>query len=530
MLFSSPSWNTPIFLKEGHPLLPWFILANVTYISLISVFSATGGFVADSTIRGALRLSSDDLQWISISFIMMLGIILPYAIWLAERYGYKRMFFVGTLIFLLGSFLNSLAYDFYSLLISRALAGMGAGALFPISLAVIDRTFPKERLTLAISLYIGLGFGGGTLVAFLAGGYLVQYLSWQSVFWMCGILSLPVLVATWLFHAETEEKKNRPFDFWGYGAFILFISTLLLILSSAKAEWNTQGWTSPFILTCEALAVIGFIGWIVIELNVKSPLVDLSLFKIRSYMLGCTSLFFVGAALYANQILDVNFLDQNLKYEKHMVGLYLAPQGLIFGLMGASVAFLTKKIDIRILTLLGMALVSLSCWMGMFVTIYSSHAQMQWVWGVRMFGVGCVVGPATAYALSEVPKALGGAAAVFIILCRQIGGTLGSLAANVITVQRSVLHAERFGTQINPMSPRFEQVISNLQQHLVHQGGQTPQDSRELALGLVQENLITQATVVAMNDAFFVLGILLALITLGVACDMFYRQFKLKPR
>lgn len=512
-----PSWKLPNIIKS-ETLLSWLIVANVTFISMVGVFSATGGFVADSTIRGALKLSSDDLQWISVSFIMMLGIILPYAIWLAERYGYKRIFFAGACTFILGSFLNGLASDFYTLLISRALAGMGAGALFPISIAVIDHIFPKEKLTLAISLYVGGGFGGGTLGAFLMSGYLVQFVSWQAVFWACGLLSVPVLVTTWLLHPETEPKE-RPFDFWGYGAFIVFIASLLLILNSAKAQWNTEGWGSPFILTCATLAILGLIAWIWIELKVKSPLVDLSLFKTRSFWLGCVSIFFVGAALYATQMLGVSFLDQNLGYEKHRIGLFLAPQGLIFGIFGAAVAFLSQKVNIRLLTLVGMIFVSVGCLLNPWVTMYSSHSQMQGMWALRMFGIGLAVGPATAYALSEVPKVLGGAAAVFIILARQVGGTIGSLGANLITVERTVFHAERFGTQLVPNSPRFEQVASHLQQHLIHQGGCLPQEAKEKAISLVRANVLNQANVTAMGDAFFILGIILALITLGIAFD-----------
>ncbi|HUD01823.1 MAG TPA: MFS transporter [Rhabdochlamydiaceae bacterium] len=517
------SWRTPRF---SSPFLPWLILANVIFASVIGVISATAGYVADSTIQGALQMSNDDLRWISVSFIMMLGIILPLGIYLAVRYGYKIIFFYGLAVFVFGSLLNSLAFDFWSLLISRAIAGAGAGALFPLSIAIIAQIFPKDKLTLPLALYVGLGFGIGTVLGYLVGGYFVQYISWQSPFFLCFLLGLPSLLLTALLHKETEPGEVHKFDTWGYVAFIFFISNLLLILNSAKADWNTQGWTSPFIITCSILAVLSLLILIPLELRNPHPLIIFSLFKTRSFLLGCITIFFVGAPLYTTQILSVIFLDYDLHYEKHTIGVFLLTTGLTLGIVSSCAAFLTKFFNIRFLTLTGMVLITISCWINPNVTIYSSHGQLLWMWNLRMIGIGLALGPATAYAMSDITPALAGAASVFITFARQMGGTLGSLSAQVITIERQEFHNEMFGAQVDTSSPAFQEVARHLQSHLIHNTGATPAEAPHLADSIIRANVLTQSHAAAQNDAFFLLGLATFAICISILLEMGWEAYK----
>jgi DHA2 family multidrug resistance protein len=305
---------------------------------------------------------------------------------------------------------------------------------------------------------VGLGFGIGTVLGYLVGGYFVQYISWQASFFLCFILGIPLMLLTVILHRETEPVKDGKFDIWGYAAFIIFLSSILIILNSAKADWNTEGWTSNFIFTCEAVAILSFIALIVIELKNPHPLIIFSLFKKQSFLIGCIAIFFVGAPLYSTQILSVMFLDGDLHYEKHKIGLFLLTTGLTLGIVASLAAFLTRFFNIRFLALIGMVLITISCWINPNVTIYSSHGQLLWMWNLRMIGVGLSLGPATAYAMSEIAPGLGGAASIFVTFARQIGGTIGSLATQVITTERQEFHNEMFGSQVDTTSPAFQSV------------------------------------------------------------------------
>jgi len=504
-----------------HPFWKWLVLSNVTFASFIGVISAVAGFVADSTVRGALMLSRDDEQWIAISFIMMLGIMLPLAIHFAERYGYKRLFIIGTAVFSLGSLFNVLAFDFYTFLFSRMVAGAGAGALFPLSIVIIDQIFPKDELTFPISLYTGISFGFGTAFGFWMGGYGTQYIGWEFSFLLCFLLSLLVLWATWALHQETpptEEGKKR-FDALGYILFVLFLASLLNMLSSAKAEWNVEGWTSPFTLGCIAIALISLLSLIPLELKHENPLIVFSLFKIHSFLLGCIAIACVGAVLYATLILSTAFVDQVLLYEKHTVGVFLAPTGALLGVLGCSAAFFSQPKNTRAMTLIGLSFVVLGCFLGMNTTMYSSHIKILGVYLLRYLGVALALGPATALALEKVPKNASGTASFLIIFCRQVGGTLGFLVAHVITIQRTEFHRQMFGAQVHIDSARFQEVASGLQDRLSQMLGDTADLAFTQSVGIIRENLTLQAVVAAMNDAFFLLGAVAGLITFFLALD-----------
>lgn len=520
------NWRAPTFIDPSNRFLPWLILANVIFATVIGVVSATAGYVADSTIQGALQMSDDDLRWISVSFIMMLGIILPLGVYLAVKYGFKIMFFMGLVVFIFGSLLNGFAFDFWSLLLSRVIAGAGAGALFPLSIAIIAQIFPQEKRTLPLALYVGLGFGIGTVLGYLVGGYFTQYISWQSSFLLCCFLGLPLLLVTALLHKETEPANGSKFDTWGYVAFIVFISNLLLILNSAKAAWNTEGWTSPFILTCSVLLVLSLLALIIIELRNPHPLIVFSLFKTKSFLLGCITIFFVGAPLYCTQILSVIFLDYDLHYEKHTIGLFLLTTGITLGIVSSCAAFLTKFFNIRFLALMGMAIITISCWINPNVTIYSSHGQLLWMWNLRMIGIGLSLGPATAYAMSEIGPALSGAASVFITFARQIGGTVGSLSAQVVTIERQEFHNEMFGAQIDTSSPAFQTVLRNLESHLIQNTGALPAEAPQTAASIIRANVLTQSHATAQNDAFFLLGIATLVICISIFLEMSWEAFK----
>lgn len=524
------SWANPHIIDPNSRLLPWIIWANVTFISLMAVISTAGDFLAASTVQGALMLSSDDLRIINISFILMLGIIPPFAIWLAHTYGYKRIFFLASLLFILGSLLNGLSVGFLSFLIARVLSGAAAGALFPLSIAIIEQTFPKHLLVVAIALNVGLSFGIGNIYGFWVAGFLSQYVSWNAFYLHCGLFSLPVLAITWLFSRETPpHAEKKQFDTYGFIAFILLIGSLILILDAGKAEWNTGGWTSPFVITASLIALFSLIVFIAIEKTHPHPLIEFSLLRKKTCLLGCIYIAFVGAVFFTTQILSVVFLDADLHYEKNTIGLFLIPRGLIFGITATAAAFLAKKIGIRPLILIGMFLLTISCWMNTSITIYSSHSQMQWMWILRMIGFGLTWGTAVAFALLEVPRILSGAGSVLIILFRQIGGSLGSLTAGNIVIGRTVFHSERFGAQIAPPTPEITTTLTHLQTHLIRNLGKTPLEAKNQALALIKSNVMTQAHVTSINDAFYVLGVILGVITIALVIEALWEILYRRP-
>ncbi len=521
------NWKNPTLISPDRPIYRWLVWLNIAFITHFAVASAGIGFVANSTIRGALMLSSDQQQWLSIAYIMMLANTLPIAIFCAERFGYKITFFMGIFFFGFGSLLDGMAGSFSGFMSSRMLAGAGAGTLFPTSLALIGKVFPRNQVSLAIAAFIGVAFGLGTAFGFIWGGLLTQFFGWEWGFLLCFFAALPALMMTALLVPESEANPTRKFDTIGFIPFTCFIGGTILTLANAKQQWNTEGWGSPFTISCIIVTVLGFILFMIAELRPKKDLLfNLRLFKNKSFLLGNITVFLTGAVLYSFQIVAPVFFDSILLYDRWTTGLFLCTTG--FSLWGATAVatLLMRYINVRFVTLFGLAILIISCFQTVDITINSSHFQMLFNFNLKNIGTGFILGPATALALSSIEREDVGPGSLINNFCRQYGGTLGSLGTQVLTVQRSIFHADRFGSQVETNSPRFQEVVQRISDHLVVNSGALPSEAHDKAVALLRKNILSQSATAAMNDAFYILGIILFVVTSFLVLELLFDLWK----
>ena len=393
------------------------------------------------------------------------------------------------------------------------LAGAGAGALFPLSIAIINQNMPPSRMPLAMALNVAFGFGFGNALGYYLSGYLCQWVGWEYAFIVFFVLGLPVLLATWIIHPETPPKKDRIFDGWGYLLFTFFLSALLIALNSAKSAWNTGGWTSTPILSCIGICVLSLAILLPWEMKHRQPIIPLELFKTRSFTLGMFAVIMIGASLYVSQIYAVDFYDANLHYQKQTIGSRMAVQTLYLGFMSTAVAFLSKRVNILILTFSGLGILAVSCFLQTNVTLYSDPAKYQWLLNARMIATAIALGPATALALRGIPEPLAGAASMLVTFARQVGGTIGVVAFYDVIYDRTIFHAQMFGAQIDATNPRLEQTLRNVELHLQRNSGSLPSEAATQAAELFRANVLTQSQVTATSDAFYALGWIIAVTT-----------------
>lgn len=255
-------------------------------------------------------------------------------------------------------------------------------------------------------------------------------------------------------------------------------------------------------------------------------MISFSLFKNQPFLLGCIAIFFIGGPLYPTMQLPVIFLDKDLGYAKHTQGLYLFSMGITLLIVSTCTAFLTKKINIRFLAMIGMGVITISCWLNPVISIYSNHAEFLLIWNLRMVGIGLALGPATALALSEIPLAVSGAASIFITLSRQVGGTIGTLWANNTVIRREIFHRETFGSQVDLDSSALRTTILQLKQHLIHNTGSLPEVAEMKATALIHKNILIQSHAVSINDAFYLMGALTFICFLSLIIEFIHQRRK----
>ncbi len=332
---------------------------NVTLAILATVGTAfalqqTMVIPALPAFQHELDTSTEWVTWVLTVFLLVASVSTPLLGKLGDQYGKERMLLIALSIFLAGCIGCALAWNIGSLIGFRALAGVGA-AVFPLSFAIIRDEFPPEKVGVAIGLVsavFGVGGGFGIVIS----GLIVDNLSWR---WLFIIGSIPIAVCVPLVHKfvpESPIKTSSRVDF--VGATLLSIGLICLLL--ALTEGESWGWSSGRVLGLFAAAAVVLTAWVVAELRVPEPMVDMHVFSRRPVLLTNVTALITGFAMFGTFVLIPNFVetpnglpssvarlvDYGFDASATKAGLYLLPSsvtllfaGPVAGLVGRRTGF-----------------------------------------------------------------------------------------------------------------------------------------------------------------------------------------------
>ncbi|MDP4206976.1 MAG: MFS transporter, partial [Bacteroidota bacterium] len=208
----------------------WWLLGNIMIGTFMAVLDATIVNVGLPKIMASFGVGLDKIEWVLTAYMLAMAVMLPTSGWLADRFGYKRMYFMGLLLFTFGSFLCGLAENENMLILARVIQGLGAGAIQPIGMAIITHEFPPQQRGLALGFW---GIAAAASVSFgpLIGGYLVDNFSWQLIFDVNVPVGILGLLATIIIQREYRNKNVRNFDLIGFISVSIFLPVLIYALT-----------------------------------------------------------------------------------------------------------------------------------------------------------------------------------------------------------------------------------------------------------------------------------------------------------
>src|SRR6266705_6788562 len=305
----------PVLTLRGKPVNPWLVLISLVFGFFMSLLDVTIVNIAIPNIQSNLHTDLTTVSWVLNAYSLVFAMLLVTMGRFADQFGRKRIFILGMVIFSLGSLLCALAPTMATLtgwpginwLIGfRAFQAIGAAAMNPVSLAIIIAVFPRERRGAAIGVWgalSGLAAAAGPVL----GGFLVQNFDWRWIFFVnlpyCsfGLIMVAIVVP------ETRElSTSKKLDPLG----LLTLSAAIFCLVLAIIQGNDWGWTSTPILSLFAGALVALLLFVIIEVRVSVPIVDFSLFKIRSFSASSIAIFLFGIAIQgAFLLLVLYFID-----------------------------------------------------------------------------------------------------------------------------------------------------------------------------------------------------------------------------
>jgi EmrB/QacA subfamily drug resistance transporter len=415
---------------------PWATLAVLALAQFIVVLDVTIVNVALPHIQADLNFSADSLQWVINAYTLLFGGFLLLGGRMADLLGPRRVFIAGLLLFGLTSLVAGLSNSPEFLIAARAVQGLGGALLSPAALAILTVTFAHGReRNIAMGVWGGLAGLGGTL-GVVAGGVLVDSLSWQWVFFVNVpiVLALVALIPVFVRDTRHNEGRDRTFD--TAGAVLGTAGLLSVVYGVVRSE--PKGWGSAEVVTFLAGGVALLIAFVLVEARSKAPLVPLRLFRSRALSVSSGSLALNGAGFLSMFFLTAIYLQQVRGDSALDAGVHFLPMGgaAILGAVLASqlvqtVGTRTVQLAGSVLSVVGLLLLSQADATGSYTS--------QLLPGLIIFGFGIIgVGvPGQITAVSEVEHHEAGAASGVVNAMYQVGGALGLAIVTTLSVTRT---------------------------------------------------------------------------------------------
>ncbi len=423
--YSSHGWRPAIEVSHRARME---ILGAILLALLLGALDQTIVGTALPTIVTDLH-GNDLYTWVVTIYLLTSTISVPFYGKLSDLYGRKPLLIIGIVIFLIGSALSGLSQTMEQLILFRGIQGLGAGALFPVSLAVIGDLFsPQER-----GKYQGLFgavFGVSALVGPALGGFITDTWSWHWIFYVnipVGIVSLYFIAR--LLPTVKRADATRTFDLLGAAVFVIAMVPFLVGLTNKQ----TGDWTELTVGGFIVFGIAAFIVFLFIEWKAKEPIVPLDLWRGRTYAGTIVATFFAAFGFFAATVFLPRFYQVVLGESATASGYELFP--LLIGVIGSSIIsgqIISKTGKYKILILVSLALTILGSW---FFTNMTSTTD-RWVIRAWMFVLGVGIGPTlaafTIVVQNAVPFKKLGVATSNLTFFRQIGGVVGLSIAGTL--------------------------------------------------------------------------------------------------
>ena len=377
--------------------------------------------VALPAIRQGLHASLSGLQWSVDAYTLVIGSLLMASGSTADRFGRRRVFQTGLVLFTIGSLLCSLAPSVTALVIFRCLQALGGSMLNPVALSIVSNTFTERRARARAMGVWAAVFGISLALGPVVGGLLVTAVSWRAIFWINVPIGIAAIVLTQLFVPESKAASARRFDPWGQ----VLVIVMLVTLTYGVIEGPSHGWGSPLIVAMFAAAAAAAVSLVLVELRREQPLLQMRFF--RSVPFSGASLIAVLAfsELAGFLFLNTLYLQEGRGFSALHAGLLTLPMAAMICLFAPLSGRLVGTVGPRLpLVLAGLAAaVSFAL-----LTRLSDSTPLPYLlacYVVLGFGCAMVNAPIANTAVSGMPDSQAGVAASVASASRQTGNVLG---------------------------------------------------------------------------------------------------------
>lgn len=463
----------------------------VAVASFMNILDTTIAVVAVPTISGNLGATPSQGSWIFTIYSVCLAVVLPLSGWITRRYGQVRVFCIALLLFSVTSWLCAIANTFNQLLLFRAFQGASGGLLVALSQSLLLRIWPPEKHGLALGIW-GITSAVAPVLGPLLGGYITDNFGWPWIF----LINLPVGAVSfyicWSLLRPLESETHRdPVDFVGLLLLMVGVICFQLFLDRGhELDWLAS-MQIRVLLVISVLFFFLFLAW---EVGEAHPVVDLSLFTYRNFVISTALISVLYVCFVLATVLYPIWLQTAMGYTATWAGLVMAPFGMLPIILMPLVGQRLRKWDARPTITFGIII---------FVLAYLLHAQTStestagFIAGARLFmGFAMTFAwmPLMVLALVGLPAEKMASATGIFNFVRMLASSMGTALGVTLWDQRTIYHRSRLAEDISADSPQYEQAMELLSSRL---------PDPDSALAALDRAVSVQARTLALDDIFY---------------------------
>ena len=502
----------------------WAIALTVTLATFMEVLDTSIANVALPHIAGGLGASQDEATWVLTSYLVANAIILPASAYMTTFIGRKKFYMMCVVMFGISSMLCGLAPSLPLLILFRVMQGAGGGGLAPSEQAILADTFsPKDRGK-AFALY-GLAVVVAPAIGPTLGGWITDNYDWRWIFF----INVPVAIVSLFLtsrlvedppHVKREvaasQKKGLDLDYFGFALLALGFGSLEFILDKGQED---DWFGSRLILYGVILCVGSLVTLIFYELRQirlgRKPILNLTLFKNRTFAISFGLMFVLGFALFGTTVLIPQFTQTLLGYTAELAGLALSPGGLTVMLMMPVVGILVGRVDPRYLIAYGFVITASALALMHTLNLGVSYSYIAWLRVFQASGLAFLFVPINTIAYTDIPRTQNNDVSGLTNLARNIGGSVGTSFVATMLARRSQVHEAMMVAHLTPGDAAYANRVGALRRFFAGTGGaggpssagHSSSQAAVMARARIYQQLHAQSAMLAYLDIIYALAI-----------------------
>lgn len=404
---------------------PYIIILGILIINFLGLFSETSLNIALPVLRRAFNVSSAQIQWLVISYILMVGLTLPLSTLISHWFKTRNIILFSILIFGLGAIIAAISQNYFWLLFGRTIQGIGTGLFIPLMFTIAALIFPSNKLGIAMGL-ISVVMNFAPAIGPTLSGVIINYLSWRWIFW----LFLPFLFLAFILDILVMPNiisKTKPSFNWLDVIYSLLGFGLLVTAIGLVAN---LGWHSPIVVILLIASLIILYRYVKRQIASKHPILDFTALKQKTYRDGSVLVILnLGIILGAMYLLP-QILQNGLGYSANLAGWIMLPAGILNAIFAVISGKLYDSYGAKKWVQVGSLFLLCGGLMLAFINLHSSIIYIILAQSILLMGDSFLLSPAQSYTLNSLKKEKISNGSTLMNTFQQI---IGAISTSIVT-------------------------------------------------------------------------------------------------